>query len=153
MVWIGALSGLAFLVACCSTQGLTKAEKKQLTRDRDSIQNMLRMHYMATPEDNPVAKAEFDAETNRLQYKIDSINYSLGKNVDLDKSKERLEQSRQRYTLNHRIEELREALKFRESACIYGSPEVMKEYGKKTNEMRKELKELENQLEELDNNK
>ena len=154
MVWIGALSGLAFLVACCSSSnGLTKAEKKQLTQDRDSIKSILRTHWMATPKDDPVAQAEFDAETNRLQYQIDSINYSLGKNVDLEKSKERLEQSRQYYTLNKRIGELRKALRFREGACVYGSPEVIKEYGKETRKMKQELQDLENQLEEMNKQK
>lgn len=154
MVWIGALSGLAFLIACCSSsRGLTKEEKQRLTNERDSIKNVLKTHWMATPEDNPVAKAEYDAETERLQYQIDSINYCLGKNVDLDKSRERLEQSKQRSTIQYRISQLKEALHFRETACIYGSPEVMKEYGKETQRMRQELKDLEIQLEEMDNKK
>lgn len=149
IVWIGALSGLAFLVACCSTKGLTKAEKKQLTQDRDSIQSALRMHWMATPNATPVDSAEYEVETNRLQYQLDSINYRLGKNVDLDQSKQRLEDSKSRVALLQRITELKEILRFRESACVYGSPEVMKEYGKKTREMKQQLQDLENQLEEL----
>jgi len=44
---------------------------------------------------------------------------------------------------------LRSALQRRESACIYGSPEVMQEYGQQTQEMRNELKALEDELEEL----
>ena len=157
IVWIGALTGLAFLVACCSTKGLTRAEKKQLKRDRDSIQQVLDMHWMVTPENNPVARAEFEMESNRLQYQIDSINYRLGKKVDMDESKQRLEQSKQavemnkdRGVLQQRIEELRMALQRREGACVYGSPEVIQEYGKKTQEMRDELKALEDQLEGMD---
>ena len=157
IVWIGALSGLAFLAACCSSKGLTRAEKKQLKRDRDSIQQVLDMHWMVTPENNPVARAEFEMESNRLQYQIDSINYRLGKNVDMDESKQRLEQSKQavemnkdRGVLQQRIEELRMALQRREGACVYGSPEVIQEYGKKTQEMRDELKALEDQLEGMD---
>ena len=157
IVWIGALSGLAFLAACCSSKGLTRAEKKQLKRDRDSIQQVLDMHWMVTPENNPVARAEFEMESNRLQYQIDSINYRLGKKVDMDESKQRLEQSKQavemnkdRGVLQQRIEELRMALQRREGACVYGSPEVIQEYGKKTQEMRDELKALEDQLEGMD---
>ena len=163
IVWIGALTGLAFLAACCSPKGLTKAEKKQLKKDRDSIQQVLDMHWMSTPEDNPVAKAAFAAEANRLQYQIDTINYRLGKNVDVEKSKQlyeesqqQLEQSKQdagvdqqRASLQQRIEELRNAIRLREGACVYGSPEVIRNYGKKTEEMRQELREKESQLEEL----
>ena len=156
MVWIGALSGLAFLAACCSTHGLSKAEKKQLKKDRDSIQQILDMHWMSNPENDPVALAEFEAESNWLQYQIDSINFRLCKNVDVEQSKQRLEQSKQevemskkRITLQQRIDELRNALRMREGACVYGSPEIIKEYGKKTQEMRQELEKLENQLEKM----
>ena len=151
IVWIGALTGLAFLVAC-STKGLTRAEKKQLKRDRDSIQQALDMYWMSCPDSEP--SPEFMVEYNRLQYQIDSINYRLGKRVDLEESKRILEESKQKANMNkdrtalqQRIDALRMALERREGACIYGSPEVMKEYGKKTQEMRDELKALEDQLE------
>ena len=134
IVWIGALTGLAFLVACCSTKGLTKAEKKQLKRDRDSIQQALDMYWMSCRDSVP--SPEFMVEYNRLQYQIDSINYRLGKRVDLEESKRILEESKQQANMNkdrtalqQRIDELRMALERREGACIYGSPEVMKEYG------------------------
>ena len=157
IVWIGALSGLAFLAACCSSKGLTRAEKKQLKRDRDSIQQILDMHWMSSIEANPVDSAEFELEANRLQYEIDSINYRLGKRVNIDESKQYLENSKQkvkmlkdRNYLVKRIEDLRSALQRREGACVYGSPEVIQEYGKKTQEMRDELKALENQLNKID---
>ncbi len=165
IVWIGTLTGLAFLAACCSPKGLTRAEKKQLKRDRDSIQQILDMHWMSSPEDNPVAKAEFEAEANRLQYQIDTINYRLGMDVDVEKSKQLLDESQQQVekskleaggdqqqaSLRKRIEELKRALQLREGACVYGSPEVIKKYGQKTLEMRQELEKLETQLEELEN--
>lgn len=157
IVWIGALTGLAFLAACCSTKGLTRAEKKQLKKDRDSIQEILKIHEMATHEDNPVALAEYEAESNRLRYQIDSINFRLGKNVDIEQSKQRLELSKQEVemskqgtTLRQRIDELKNAIRMREGACVYGSPEVIQAYGKKTQEMRDELEKLENQLEQIE---
>ena len=157
IVWIGALTGLAFLAACCSTKGLTRAEKKQLKKDRDSIQEILKIHEMATREDNPVALAEYEAESNRLRYQIDSINFRLGKNVDIEQSKQRLELSKQEVemskqgtTLRQRIDELKNAIRMREGACVYGSPEVIQAYGKKTQEMRDELEKLENQLKQIE---
>ena len=110
------------------------------------------MYWMSCPDSEP--SPEFMVEYNRLQYQIDSINYRLGKKVDLEESKRILEESKQKANMNkdrtalqQRIDELRMALERREGACIYGSPEVMKEYGKKTQEMRDELKTLEDQLE------
>ena len=157
IVWIGALTGLAFLAACCSTKGLTRAEKKQLKKDRDSIQQVLDMKWMVDPGEDPVAVAEYNAEINCLKYQIDSINFQLGKNVDIEQSKQRLEWSKQEVemskqgiTLQQRIDELRNAIRMREGACIYGSPEVIQAYGKKTQEMRDELERLESQLEKTE---
>jgi hypothetical protein len=143
-VWISTLSGLAFLAACCSTNGLTKEERKQLKRDRDSIQEALKMHQMATPEDNPVAVAEFEAEAYRLQYELDSINNRLKGNIDMEKSKKR-------YALQQRLVELQTALSYREGACVYGSPEIIKKYGEETQRMRREMEDVQNQIKELDN--
>ena len=143
-VCIGALSGLAFLVASCSTKGLTRAEKKQLKHDRDSIQEILKMREMAAVYGSPEIIANFGAETARLRYELDSINQRLGEDVDLDTS-------RRRYELKRQIADLKAALQRREGACVYGSPEVIEEYGRETNRMRQEIETLEKELKELNN--
>jgi len=86
--------------------------------------------------------AQAKLETYRLQCELDTINYKLGEDVDLEKSA-------QRYALQERIAELQTALQRREGACIYGTPEVMEEYGKETRRMKEELQGLKNQLKEL----
>ena len=141
-VWIGALSGLAFLAACCSSKGLTRAERKQLVRERDSIQEILSRREGSTIYGTPEVMAQAKLETYRLQCELDTINYKLGEDVDLEKSA-------QRYALQERIAELQTALQRREGACIYGTPEVMEEYGKETRRMQEELQGLKNQLKEL----
>lgn len=142
-VWIGALSGLAFLAACCTTKGgLSKAERKQLINERDSIQRILKGREASAIYGTPDIMARFKAETYRLQYELDSINNRLDGNVDV-------ETSRQRYQLQQRISELRTVIAKREGSCIYGSPEVMEEYGKETMRMKEELNGLQNQLKEL----
>ena len=142
-VWIGALSGLAFLAACCSsTKGLTRAERKQLIRERDSIQDILTRREGAAVYGSPEIIARYGAETYRLQNQLDSINSKLGEEVDLEKSA-------QRYALQQRIADLQTTLQRREGACIYGTPEVMEEYGKETRRMQDELQGLKNQLKEL----
>lgn len=142
-VWIGALSGLAFLAACCSTRGgLTKAERKQLIKERDSIQEILSRREGSTIYGTPEIMAQYKLENYRLQCELDSINSRLGEDVDLEKSA-------QRYQLQLRINELRQVINQRESSCIYGSPEVMEEYGNETRRLRGELEGLQKQLKEL----
>lgn len=142
-VWIATLSGVAFLAACCTSKGLTRQERKQLVRERDSIQEILNMREMAAVYGSPEVLAEYAAENSRLRYELDSINNRLEGNVDMEKSK-------QRYDLEQRIAELRAALQRREGACVYGSPEVIEQYGKETQRIRQELEEATQQLEALD---
>lgn len=152
-VWIGALTGIAFLGACCSSSGLTRKERKQLVKERDSIQEILKMREMAAVYGSPEIIANYGAETARLRCQLDSINARLGENVDLEQSNMIYQNQTKRADLLKRIDDLRSALQRREGACIYGSPEVMEEYGKQTQMMRDELKSLEDQLKELNENR
>ena len=122
--------------------GLTKAEKKQLIKERDSIQQILSRREGSAIYGTPEIMAQYKLESYRLQCQLDSINSRLGEDVDLEKSA-------QRYQLQQRITELRMVLQQRESSCIYGSPEVMEEYGRETQRMRGELEELQKQLKDL----
>lgn len=141
-VWIGALSGLAFLAACCSAKGLSKAEKRQLEQERDSIQEILTRREGAAIYGSPEIMARYGLETYRLQNQLDSINAKLGEDVDLEKSARRL-------ALQERIAELQTALQRREGAAVYGSPEIIEEYGKETQRMRDELQAVRKELREL----
>ncbi len=141
-VWIGALSGLAFLTACCSTKGLSRAERKQLMKERDSIQEILTRREGAAVYGSPEIIARYGAETYRLKSQLDSINYKLGEDVDLEKSARRV-------ALQDRIVELQAALQRREGACVYGSPEIIEEYGRETQRMRDEIQAIRKELKEL----
>ena len=137
------MSGLAFLAACCSsTKGLTRAERKQLVRERDSIQEILSHREGAAIYGTPEVMAQAKLENYRLQCQLDTINAKLGEDVDLEKSA-------QRYALQQRIADLQAALQRREGACVYGTPEIMEEYGRETQRMRDELQGLKTQLKEL----
>ena len=142
IVWIGALSGMAFLAACCSQNGLTRKERKQLVRERDSIQEILASREGAVVYGTPEIMARRAADTYRLQSQLDSINAKLGEEVDLEKSARRV-------ALQERIVELQQALQQREGACVYGSPEIIEEYGKETQRMRDEIKAIRKELKEL----
>ena len=141
-VYIGALSGMAFLAACCSSKGLTRAERKQLIKERDSIQEMLTRREGAAVYGSPEIIAQYGLETYRLQSQLDSINAKLGEDVDLEKSARRV-------VLQERIAELQAAIQRREGACVYGSPEVLEEYGRETQRMRDELQAVRQELKDL----
>ena len=142
IVWIGALSGVAFLAACCSQNGLTRKERKQLVRERDSIQEILTSREGSVVYGTPEIMARRAADTYRLMSQLDSINAKLGEEVDLEKSARRV-------ALQERIVELQEALQRREGACVYGSPEIIEEYGRETQRMRQEVDDLKRQIREL----
>lgn len=51
--------------------------------------------------------------------------------------------------LKARIAELKEELHKREISCVYGPPEMIRQYGRETDQMREELESLEKELERL----
>ena len=52
--------------------------------------------------------------------------------------------------LQARVDELRAIVQDREMSCVYGSPEIIAEYGKETRRLRNELDELQKKLDEFD---
>ncbi len=141
-VWISALSGLAFLTACCTSKGLSKHEREQLVKERDSIQDILTRREGAAVYGTPEVIANYRAETYRMQSRLDSINARLGEDVDLEKSARRVE-------LQERLAQLQAELQRREGACVYGSPEIIEEYGRETRRMREEVETVRKELQEL----
>jgi hypothetical protein len=158
-VWIGALSGLAFLAACCTTKGgISKAERKQLIKERDSIQEILSRREGAAIYGTPEMMQRYGLETLRLRNQLDSINYKLGEDVDLEKSAQQLREKEARIEKMQRINEMRDRLEVlrntireREGSCVYGSPEIIEEYGRETQRLRDEANELELQIREMEN--
>ena len=71
------MSGLAFLAACCTTKGLSKAEKKQLERDRDSIQQILARREGACVYGSPEIIEEYGKETQRLRSELEAVRQEL----------------------------------------------------------------------------
>lgn len=162
-VWISALSGLAFLAACCTTKGgISRTERKQLVRERDSIQEILSRREGAAVYGSPEMIQKYGLETLRLRSQLDSINYKLGEEVDLEKSAQKYENQKKKVEetmekqkriseLSMRLEQLRNTIRERESSCIYGSPEVMAEYEKETQRLKEQAFELEVQMREMEN--
>ena len=137
------MSGLAFLTACCSSKGLSRQERKQLLKERDAIQDMLTRREGAAVYGSPEIIAEYGMETLRLRSRLDSINYKLGENVDLEKGARRI-------ALQERLNSIRAELQRREGACVYGSPEVMEEWGRETRRLKEEAEQIQQEIKALD---
>ena len=212
IVWISALSGLAFLGACCSSRGLSRAEKKKLVKERDAIEKALAQELSFKEDTGYWDFVVERAERYELMNKLDSINFRLGEDVDLAKNVHRrelqghldtlyfslynfdnaliygppddmdsyydervgirramvadikntkkelelLDQTEmeqnptlRRQELERRLESLRNTIQEREGSRVYGSPEVIQEYRRKTQQMKEEAATLEAELEAL----
>ena len=143
-VWISTLSGLAFLTACCSQNGLTRKERKQLTKEREEVMMELdrtRSYDIEGPLDDFLIHKD---NIYALENKLDSINFRLGDTLDLDRNFRRRQILRRIDSLNYLIENYT-------PPCIYGSPEMM---GSGQIKVYRELEEYEMELrkaqEELD---
>lgn len=187
-VWISILSGLAFLVACTSSKGLTRAEKKQLKEERTAIITQIEAQRQESlvVEDPGIMLRYKDSELS-LRQRLGEINTLLKDNTAiaendlqignihsemdslqavLDKSKEhpllygvpvddttytQTTKDKERIELNKQLQQLTEAIRRREGACVYGSPEVIQRYGAETRRMKQEAEQIREKLRELDN--
>lgn len=161
IVWISALSGLAFLTACWTHNGLTKKERKQLTEERVALERELKDRYsfiekyqlddIEEVRGDAYASYEYKKDVYALQNRLDSINFRLGDSIDLDRN------IRRRQILQ-RIDSLGCLVSINESACVYGPPPGMyEEYDKEQEAMereisliRRQLKEAKQELEDFD---
>ena len=102
------------------------------------------MREMAAVYGSPEILGEYKLETLRLRCQLDTINAKLGENIDLQRSARRVE-------LQERLNVVRAELQRREGACVYGSPEIIEEYGRETRRLRGEAEELQKAIRDLDN--
>ena len=186
-VWISLLSGLAFLMACTSQKGLTRAEKKQLKAERKALVEQIATQSGYASE-VPQTMFNFRHEELVLRQRLEEIDLLLGDQVAVAENSKRMgiirseldslenvikspdiiepcvygpppvdnpfymdEKEQTRRELMNRLDVVRETLKRREGACVYGSPEVIQRYREETNRLRQEAAAIEKQLEELDN--
>ena len=120
-VWISLLSGLAFLVACTSPKGLTRAEKKQLKAERTELTHMLEAHEMVTSDDPRQLVGIREDELN-LRMRLLDIEVRLRDEKGLNQNNERI------YQIQADIDSLRRVIEDLENnviePCVYGPPPV-----------------------------
>lgn len=76
-IWVGILAGLAFLGACASNKGMSKAERADLEHQRDSIQQVLKSREGACVYGSPEIIQAYGEETRRLREQLNDINARL----------------------------------------------------------------------------
>ena len=152
-VWICALSGLAFLGACCTQNGLTRKERKQLRKEREQVEMQLAKvksdKFENPEEDDPNYYQyywedfmEHFHEKYSLENRLDSINYRLGEDIDLDRN------VRRRQILK-RIDSLEFLIKAYIPPCVYGPPPGMyPDYDEEQANMESDISIWERQLKE-----
>ena len=69
--------------------------------------------------------------------------------MDLESNALQADTLQRKAELLRRVSELRTIIQEREGACIYGTPEIMEQYGEETRRLNAELEELTRELEEL----
>ena len=152
-IWICALSGLAFFGACCSSRGLSRAEKKKLKKERDAIEQTLAKELTFKEDTGCWGFVEERAERYELMNKLDSINFRLGEDVNLARNVRRRE-------LQMRIDAIYQEMNEFHNAVIYGSPEMLEgrdeEYNRsrasRYRELEKRLQDARQDLETFDQN-
>lgn len=178
-VWISLLSGLAFLVACTSGKGLSRAEKKQLKQERTAIITQIDQQRLESQRiEDPGVVMSYRAGEMQLRRRLSEINGLLGDEKALAENDQRMSNlvtemdslqmvmnsghepipllygpppGERRRELVKQLDQLMEAIQRREGACVYGSPEIIRQYGEETQRMRQQAAELQQQINELDN--
>jgi hypothetical protein len=136
-VWISLLTGLAFLVACTSPKGLTRAEKKQLKAERTELTHMLEAHGMVTADDPRQLMGIREDELN-LRTRLLDIETRLGNKDGISQNNQRI------WQLQSDIDSLRQVISDLENnviqPCVYGpAPVDQPMYLDEKEQTRKEL--------------
>ena len=124
-VWISLLSGLAFLVACTSHNGLTRTEWKQLKAERAELIAQID-DKAKTISDDPKILLKIRQDELKLRRKLAQVNQKLGEEPAISENIEQMSR------LHDEMDSLREVIKAsRESVrnsyrdphiCVYGPP-------------------------------
>jgi hypothetical protein len=142
-VWISLLTGLAFLVACTSPKGLTRAEKKQLKAERTALITQIdQQRHDCEGVTDPDVLLQFRSSEYSLRSRLSEINSKLG---DTDAQ---AENGQQMGIIVTEIDSLRAVISSKyEYEVLYGVPTVdpIQEQEMK-NQRRKELQEQLDQL-------
>ena len=151
-VWIGLLSGLAFLVACTSHNKLSREEKKQLKAERTAIMEQIEQKQQeAIVYSNPDQVMIVKRNELELRSRLKEINALLGDKKAVE------EDSNQMNKIYYEIDSLTQVINESNiTPCVYGPPvddpgyeEWKKDHTRQT--LYQELEELQRVIESREN--
>lgn len=123
-VWISLLSGLAFLTACVSPNGLTRSERKQLRTERTELIEQIDIKAN-TFSDDPKILLEIREEEMKLRHRLAQINQQLGEEPMISQNIEQMSQLRSEMdSIRNVIRESnnRNRIIHEPQPCVYGPP-------------------------------
>lgn len=142
-------------------QMVTSDDPRQLKSIREDELNLrLRLLDVEFRLGNEKGVSQNNERIDQINHDIDSLRQVISdSNIQpcvygppvIDQPLNEKEQTRKE--LMDRLETLRNTIRRREGAVVYGSPEIIKKYGEETRRLKQEAQEIEKQLEELDNEK
>jgi hypothetical protein len=99
-----------------------------------------------------------DNEIGKINHEIDSLKQVIQASIPpcvygpptSDPTYQEYMMKHRRNDLMDQLEQLEKAIKRREGACVYGSPEVIQRYGEETRRLRSEAESIRQQIEEID---
>ena len=107
----------------------------------DAIRGILEERRFSEVYGSPEVMEAFEEENARLQAEADSLEQEL---IRMDVRYQR------RRDLEQKLESIRNTIEEREGSRVYGSPEIIKEYKRKTQLLKEEAATLEAELEALE---
>lgn len=133
------------------TEKVMAAKQDELTyRSRlDEINTLLGDKQATLDNNNEIGKINQEIDSLKQVIQADIPPCVYGPPVN-DPGYQEFIKERRRSELQDRLDQLNNAIKRREGACVYGSPEAIKRYGEETNRLRQEAESIRQQLNELD---
>lgn len=136
-VWISLLSGLAFLVACTTPKGLSRAEKKQLKAERAHLVALLEENA-GIDCDDPKSCIALRQEEYGIREQISAIDYQLHNDEGGAENLSRMaELSKEIDSINQVIADMENEI----PPCVYGPPADDPIYLNEKEQHRQELSE------------
>ncbi len=114
-VWIGVLTGVAFLAACTTHSRLSKAERKQLRSERSSIEESLSQTVNPNAED-PKQQMEYHLWEMSQRQRLNEINEILGDTVALKQNQNAMG------AIKHEMDSLSILIDQETHPLLYGPP-------------------------------
>lgn len=85
------------------------------------------------------------------QNKVNKTEQNTEQNSEQNNEQDPVTKKQMVEQLHQQLDSINAIIRQRESACVYGSPEIIQQYGAETRRLKQEAEEIINKIKELDN--